>query len=136
IDRMAEITLEKIDPIRKAVRSRRRASPCQNEVRVPEVKTEQEESDKRSRTRYVSAEASRAVVLENGGRGCDFVDAQTGKRCGSHFQLQKDHVVPWSKGGANEASNLQMLCAGHNRWRWTNRSSRSVRTPHAGYEVA
>lgn len=136
IDRMAEITLEKIDPIRKAARSRRRASTSQNEVRVPEVKTEQQESQAPSRTRYIAAETSHAVVLENGGRGCDFVDAQTGKRCGSKFQLQKDHVVLWSKGGTNETSNLQMLCASHNRWRWTNRSSRTVRAPQAGYEVA
>ncbi|RYZ76182.1 MAG: hypothetical protein EOP05_05780, partial [Proteobacteria bacterium] len=81
IDRMAEITLEKIDPIRKAERSRRRASTGLNEVRVPEVQNEQEESEGPTRTRYVAAEDSHAVVLENGGRGCDFVDAQTVKRC-------------------------------------------------------
>jgi len=35
--------------------------------------------------------------------------------CGSDFDLQYDHVIPFSMGGAATAENLQLLCASCNR---------------------
>jgi 5-methylcytosine-specific restriction endonuclease McrA len=35
--------------------------------------------------------------------------------CDSDFDLQYDHVIPFSMGGATTAENLQLLCAGCNR---------------------
>lgn len=38
--------------------------------------------------------------------------------CGKHFELKDmegDHIIPWSKGGKTEYSNLQMLCLRCNR---------------------
>jgi hypothetical protein len=35
--------------------------------------------------------------------------------CGSDFDLQYDHVIPFSMGGATTAENLQLLCAPCNR---------------------
>jgi hypothetical protein len=38
--------------------------------------------------------------------------------CGKHFskdEMEADHIVPWSQGGATDISNLQMLCKSCNR---------------------
>ena len=47
-----------------------------------------------------------AVWQRDGGRCCE---------CGGDFELQYDHVIPFSLGGAATAENLQLLCAGCNR---------------------
>ena len=35
--------------------------------------------------------------------------------CGSAFEIQYDHVIPFSLGGASTAENLQILCGDCNR---------------------
>jgi hypothetical protein len=47
-----------------------------------------------------------AVSARDGGR-C--------RKCGSTQQLHFDHVIPVSKGGANTAANIQLLCGACNR---------------------
>ena len=42
-------------------------------------------------------------------------DAGRCVECGSGFELQYDHVIPFSMGGATTAENLQLLCADCNR---------------------
>ena len=37
------------------------------------------------------------------------------RQCGSNKELHFDHVIPWSKGGANTADNIQLLCGTCNR---------------------
>jgi HNH endonuclease len=37
------------------------------------------------------------------------------RQCGSAEDLHFDHVIPWSKGGANTVNNIQLLCGPCNR---------------------
>jgi len=46
---------------------------------------------------------------------CQWRDPASGKKCGSRFQLQLDHIQPrWAK-GESTLENLQLLCGVHNR---------------------
>ena len=50
-----------------------------------------------------------AVIVRDGGR-C--------RSCHSAVNLQIDHIIPRSKGGTSEESNLQTLCRRCNRRKW------------------
>lgn len=36
-------------------------------------------------------------------------------QCSESFDIQYDHIIPWSRGGASTAANLQILCGSCNR---------------------
>lgn len=46
---------------------------------------------------------------------CQYKSQQTGKMCGSKWNLQVDHIRPRWAGGTNELSNLRAVCANHNQ---------------------
>jgi 5-methylcytosine-specific restriction endonuclease McrA len=54
----------------------------------------------------IPADVRRVVFERDGGRCVE---------CGTDFDLQYDHVIPHSLGGASTAANLQVLCAGCNQ---------------------
>jgi hypothetical protein len=59
-----------------------------------------------ARREPIGVEIRRAVFERDGGR-CVL--------CGSAFDLQYDHLIPFSMGGASTVENLQILCAGCNQ---------------------
>jgi hypothetical protein len=60
----------------------------------------------RSQRSPVPTEVRRAVFERDGGACTE---------CGSGFDLQYDHVLPLSRGGATAVENLQLLCGDCNR---------------------
>ncbi len=85
----------------------------------------------RKRSRYITASANHSTLSANCDLGCAYTDAKTGKRCGSRFQLQRDHIHGFALGGSNEPENLRLLCAQHNRWR--NRPVPLIKADHPAY---
>ena len=53
------------------------------------------------RSRYIPAAVRREVWRRDGGC-CSYVDPHSGRRCGSRFLLELDHIVPFALGGSAE----------------------------------
>jgi 5-methylcytosine-specific restriction endonuclease McrA len=65
-----------------------------------------QEASPEPRRELIPVEVRRAVFDRDGGR-C--------RNCGSNFDIQYDHVLPFSMGGSSTVENLQILCADCNR---------------------
>lgn len=61
-------------------------------------------------SRHIPAEVQLAVRERDGGRCV---------KCGSTRDLEFDHIIPWSQGGANTVGNIQLLCVACNRSKGT-----------------
>jgi hypothetical protein len=72
------------------------------------------ESAKPARTRAHIKHDARREVVKRDGSCCSFV-AEDGTRCGSRAFLQLHHEKAWANGGSDDADNLRLLCAAHNR---------------------
>ncbi len=67
-------------------------------------------------SRYIPAEVRRIVWARDQGC-CSYVNPKTGRRCGSRYMIQMDHIKPFALGGLSTKENMRLLCAGHNRFR-------------------
>jgi hypothetical protein len=116
IDRMAELALEKFDPVRKAERTRKKAGKTEGQTGSRHMIDSLPTSVVAPRSRYIAAKDKTEVWRLAGDMGCAYVDEKSGRRCGSQYLLQVDHRRPFSLGGSNHAANLRLLCSQHNRW--------------------
>jgi 5-methylcytosine-specific restriction endonuclease McrA len=58
--------------------------------------------------------ATQKYVFQNAENCCEYISADTGRKCGSRYQLQIDHRTPLERGGGNNPENLRLLCRTHN----------------------
>lgn len=82
--------------------------------KTPPVGLWAQSSTLRPRRRYIRLPVRRQIFSRAAG-GCEYRDPSMGRRCGSTYQTQFDHIHPFSRGGSDEAHNLQLLCGRHNR---------------------
>ena len=84
------------------------------------------EKSARSSGRSIPAAVKREVWRRDQGC-CTFVDRDSGRRCGSRFFLEMDHIVPVAVGGGAEPGNLVLRCAAHHRYRHQRRQRSAPR---------
>jgi hypothetical protein len=54
------------------------------------------------------------IVFDRDQGACAFKNPVTGKRCGSTYRLQFDHILPFAKDGDHSTKNIRVLCQDHN----------------------
>ncbi len=63
-------------------------------------------------SRFIPTSVRREVYRRDGGC-CTYVSPD-GVRCGSSWDVEMDHIVPFAAGGTNVPENLRLLCRRHN----------------------
>jgi 5-methylcytosine-specific restriction endonuclease McrA len=101
--------LEKHDPDKKHMRRAKRDEKRKQTIKSDRHKKSQE-PEHRSRT--IPPAIRDQVHARDNGR-CSFIGAN-GKRCGSTWDLEIDHVIAYARGGDNSPGNLRLLCRKHN----------------------
>ena len=81
-----------------------------------------------SRSRYIPVAVKREVWRRDQGC-CSYVDPHSGRRCGSRYRLEIDHIVPFALGGPSELSNLRLHCRAHHKLRHAQRDAHAESVP-------
>ncbi len=103
IEAMAEIVIQKIDPMEKA----KRAEIRRQKNNTPQLPTE-EVKVSHTNSRYISAALKQAVYKRDKGQ-C------THPNCNSRKFIEYDHITPIAMGGKTTIQNLRLLCRTHNQ---------------------
>lgn len=90
--------------------SQKADKPKKPKTKQPATKSQSiSKQDKKKRSRHIPASV-RVSVLHRDSYKCVFCG-----RSARQVQLEVDHIIPFSKGGSNDISNLQTLCVNCNR---------------------
>lgn len=128
--KVVDITLDKIDPIRREQKTSnkmkstdaplRNATPATrtNEVRAgkPHSSNKSFDSKSQSPSRNIPADTRRFVLMRDG-YACTHINEETKQKCGSRWALELDHIRPFAQGGDHSPENLRVLCRTHNQLR-------------------
>jgi hypothetical protein len=116
LERLREIWSHKMPGASMADLVKAMAAYCRQKL-DPDVKTEPKKhsSTPAPEGRYIPVPIKRAVSKRDKGC-CTYEDPTTGRRCGSRYQLEFDHKVPFARGGKSTVENLRLRCRAHNQW--------------------
>ena len=98
---------ERSTPVAVAVTARGPESLPESEATSNSMPNERARS-----TRHIPAAVRRQVIERDSGR-CAYVSPE-GMPCGCEWDVEVDHVVPFSLGGSHAPENLRLLCRAHN----------------------
>jgi 5-methylcytosine-specific restriction endonuclease McrA len=105
------------EAVRCAIAKHGRRKGAVEPSRTRKAATTEEQGDGAPRARKarepIPAAVRREVWRRDGGR-CAW-QAPDGRRCGSTWKLELDHVLPAALGGRGTVENLRLCCASHNR---------------------
>jgi 5-methylcytosine-specific restriction endonuclease McrA len=130
-----EIVMSKLERVRSIASHRLPANaPLERVIEfLADYFTEREDPAKRHERREVRKGASHQPASHGEQRNPTYIPAPVrdqifvrdknqctylgpnGRRCGSTYVLQIDHITPVARGGASSIHNLRLLCAHHNR---------------------
>lgn len=109
LEKMADVTLEKVDPVKRSERRKPVASQAGKSLSPGKA-------DPKPQSRYVPVQV-RDRLMSRSGNQCSYVDPKTKRRCEETRLLQIDHIQSHAHQGSNDAANLQVLCRAHNQYR-------------------
>jgi hypothetical protein len=65
-------------------------------------------------TTVVAQSITNLQSLQRDNGACTFISEETGRVCGSRYQVQRDHIIPLALGGDDSPENARTLCRKHN----------------------
>jgi len=132
---LADLALKDLDPLQKHRKNlmERKESLEKTMKHIQEEKTVLSNSEQKCKTALASLPSKRCgnsknilsryipkaiklFVWKRDKGSCTFINQNTGQRCSSQFQIQYDHILPFSQKGEAIPENLRLLCANHNRY--------------------
>ncbi|MCK4538271.1 MAG: HNH endonuclease, partial [Candidatus Krumholzibacteria bacterium] len=113
---VAKIVKKKVKTDAKVERTKNEA-PAARTVKAVKVKPAAKGPDQplasSEPSRFIPQAIKDQVNKRDGGK-CAFT-GPGGQRCGSKWNIQVDHIIPFALGGSNKPDNLQLLCRRHNQ---------------------
>jgi hypothetical protein len=115
VSRAIDVLLEQTLKRKAALTDRPRAGGRRNGSRRPGAPQSDPGSNvvRTPMPRRIPAAVRREVWLRDDG-ACVFVDG-SGERCGATRHVEFHHRTPFARGGAHEASNIELRCRAHNQ---------------------
>ena len=124
--KICDIALQKVDPLQRRERQIKRKLKSNERAQtaaslsgaakdIASANSHEEKKTKTSiPTRYIPISIKREVWRRDRSK-CSYFDSNTNRRCGSHYGLELDHIIPFSTGGKATVENLRLTCPAHNQ---------------------